>query len=133
MDVRIVTPDGEVFFSSSVTELTAPGFDGEFGVLEGHTPFLTTFEAGKVSLKDAAGDHAFAVWSGFIEVSPESVSIAVENAEPAGAIDIDRARKDAAKLEAQTTGKSYYDEDYAQLELKLLRALNRVRIGGGEA
>jgi F-type H+-transporting ATPase subunit epsilon len=43
--LEIVTPQGLVF-SSEVDEVTASGSEGEFGVLPGHVPFITTLKIG---------------------------------------------------------------------------------------
>ena len=45
MDVSIVTPRREVFAGEALS-LVAPGVEGEFGILPGHTPFLTNLVRG---------------------------------------------------------------------------------------
>ena len=48
--LEIVTPQGLVF-SEEVDEVTANGSEGEFGVLPGHVPFVTTLKIGLLSSK----------------------------------------------------------------------------------
>jgi F-type H+-transporting ATPase subunit epsilon len=50
--LEIVTPDKAVV-SEEVKIVMAPGSLGEFGVLTGHTPFLTTLKTGIVRYTDA--------------------------------------------------------------------------------
>jgi hypothetical protein len=51
--LEIVTPLRKLL-SREVDEVTAPGRDGDFGVLAGHTPFLTTLRPGEISYKKGA-------------------------------------------------------------------------------
>ena len=46
--LEIVTPS-RLFLSEQVEEMTAPGSEGEFGVLAGHAPFLTTLNPGELT------------------------------------------------------------------------------------
>ncbi len=55
--LEIVTPDKAVV-SEEVKIVMAPGSLGEFGVLIGHTPFLTTLRTGIVRYTDATGNRA---------------------------------------------------------------------------
>ena len=53
--LEIVTPQGLVF-SEEVDEVTATGSEGEFGVLPGHVPFVTTLKIGMLSCKIGNAD-----------------------------------------------------------------------------
>ena len=44
--LEIVTPE-RVVVSEEVEEVVLPGIEGEFGVLEGHIPFLTALKVGE--------------------------------------------------------------------------------------
>jgi F-type H+-transporting ATPase subunit epsilon len=56
--LEIVTPDKAVV-SEEVKIVMAPGSLGEFGVLIGHTPFLTTLRTGIVRYTDAQGAERY--------------------------------------------------------------------------
>ena len=45
--LEVVTP-GRIVFSGKVEEVTLPGTEGEFGVLRGHEPFLTSVDIGEL-------------------------------------------------------------------------------------
>src|ERR1035437_8562926 len=55
MTIDIVTPEKRIF-EGKITELTAPGTDGEFGILPEHAPFATAIEPGVVTIPPARRD-----------------------------------------------------------------------------
>lgn len=68
LHLEIVTPRGSVV-ATDAEEVVMPGLLGEFGVLMGHTPFLSAIKPGVVKYKDTAGViHRLAVGTGFAEV-----------------------------------------------------------------
>ena len=79
MKLEIVAPLGKIY-EGEVKEITLPGSDGEFGVLEGHTPLVTTLKTGVVDIKKESGDELVAINWGYVEVTPESVNLIVDDA-----------------------------------------------------
>jgi F-type H+-transporting ATPase subunit epsilon len=67
MKLEVVTPKGTAV-DADVDEVTAPGLAGEFGVLPGHTPFLTALKAGTLSWRTRSGAGTLAIGPGFCEV-----------------------------------------------------------------
>ena len=65
--LEIVTPDG-LKLKEAVSELTAPSVAGEFGVLPGHTPFLTALKEGTLSWRGKSGAGALQIGPGYCEV-----------------------------------------------------------------
>jgi F-type H+-transporting ATPase subunit epsilon len=74
MEVSIVTPQ-EAVFAGEARWLVAPGAEGEFGILPGHTPFLTTLVEGEVVVATAAGEERFHVTDGFVEARDDRVVV----------------------------------------------------------
>lgn len=95
--LEIVTPE-RVIVSADVDMVTAPGALGEFGVLPGHTPMLTTLGIGRVAYRKEGETRELAVSWGYAEVGPEKVTILAEMAEQVEEIDVDRA--EAARKKA---------------------------------
>ena len=130
--LEIVTPE-RYAVSESVQIVMAPGTLGEFGVLSGHTPFLTSLQTGKVRYKDSGGSERIVfVSGGFAEALPDRVTILAESAERQE--DIDYARAKAAYERAQQRLESQKaDIDYARARAAMQRALSRMEIsqGGG--
>ncbi|TFG44385.1 MAG: F0F1 ATP synthase subunit epsilon, partial [Bacteroidia bacterium] len=90
--LEIVTPEKYVV-DEEVQIAVAPGSLGEFGVLIGHTPFLTTLKTGEMHYTDAKGVQRYVfVSGGFAEALPDKVTVLAESAERRKDIDVDRAK-----------------------------------------
>ncbi len=127
MLLEIVAPSRQVVRSEHVDEVIAPGSEGEFGVLPGHTPFLTTLKVGMLSYREAATWHHLAVEWGYAEVGPDRVVILAEGADRASDIDISEAR--LAKERAEKALSEKLDQkDYEKARIELLRAMIRIQV-----
>jgi F-type H+-transporting ATPase subunit epsilon len=77
----LVTPERELF-SGEVDQVDAPGSEGDFGVLAGHSAFMTTLrDEGFVFVRDQEQRRAFLVRGGFADVTPAGLTILAEHAE----------------------------------------------------
>ncbi len=76
----LVSPEREVF-SGDVDQVDASGTEGDFGVLVGHAPFMTTLKEGFVFVHDGSVKRAFLVKGGFADVTPWGFTILAEYAE----------------------------------------------------
>src|SRR3972149_7225422 len=88
--LEIVTPEG-VCVREAVDEVEAPGAEGYFGALPGHTPFLCELQSGTVRYRLGAEERFVAVTWGFAEVLPYKVTLLVNTAERAEDIVLQRA------------------------------------------
>jgi F-type H+-transporting ATPase subunit epsilon len=125
--LEVVTPEKSVV-SESAQIVMAPGIMGEFGVLSGHTPFLTTLKTGALKYKDDSGRERFVfVSSGFAEALPDRVTVLAESAERRKDIDLQRAKSavERAEKRLQSGGK---DVDYIRAKAALLRAISRIQL-----
>lgn len=79
MKFELVTPS-ELVVSTEATYVQAPGTEGDFGVLDGHMPLISTLrEDATVTVTDKAGKkHAYTVGKGFVDVTPTSVTVLAE-------------------------------------------------------
>lgn len=130
--LEIVTPEKYVV-SEDVQIVMAPGTLGEFGVLSGHTPFLTSLQIGKVKYRDASNnEHIVFVSGGFAEALPDRVTILAESAERKENIDYERAK--AAYERAQERLASQKENiDQARARAAMQRALTRMNIVHGNS
>lgn len=78
---ELVTPE-RLVLSEDVYMVVVPGTEGEFGVLEGHAPFMSTVKDGtlKVYDRDGAEPRAIHVEGGFAEVSEGGLTVLAERA-----------------------------------------------------
>jgi len=125
--LEVVTPEKSVV-SESAQIVMAPGSLGEFGVLSGHTPFLTTLKTGALKYKDESGsEHFVFLSSGFAEALPDRVTVLAESAERRKDIDVQRAKAAAERAE-QRIQSSEKDVDFIRAKAALLRAISRIQL-----
>jgi F-type H+-transporting ATPase subunit epsilon len=75
----LVSPERELF-SGEVDQVDAPGSEGDFGVLAGHAPFMTTLKQGRVKVFIDEETRVFDVVGGFADVTPDGFTILAEHA-----------------------------------------------------
>jgi F-type H+-transporting ATPase subunit epsilon len=125
--LEVVTPYGLVL-SQEVEEITAPGAEGEFGVLPGHTPFFTTLKIGEIMYRAGKTPQHIAVAWGFVEVLHDKVTILAEAAELPEAIDVERAKRAKERAEKNLKQLSSEDKEYYTAAAALDRAMNRLTV-----
>jgi F-type H+-transporting ATPase subunit epsilon len=125
--LEMVTPYKQVL-AVDVDEVTAPGTLGEFGILPGHTPLLTTLKIGELTYRQGNELFHVAVNWGYVEVENDKVTVLVETAEPADQIDLARAKAALSRAETAIKGMSPEDAEFAQMEASLERALIRIQV-----
>jgi F-type H+-transporting ATPase subunit epsilon len=125
--LEVVTPQKAVV-SEPVDSVVAPGSEGEFGALKGHTPFLTSLKLGTLRYTDAQGkERQLFVNGGFAEVLPDKVTILAESAERDSDIDIARARAAKERAEQRLATRAA-GIDLLRAEMALRRAVHRLNI-----
>ncbi|HPR53478.1 MAG TPA: F0F1 ATP synthase subunit epsilon [Deltaproteobacteria bacterium] len=127
MQLDVVTPERAVL-SRKVVEVIAPGSAGEFGVLIGHTPFLTTLKAGQIIVKAEDRDIYLAVGGGFAEVISDRVIILAESADLAEDIDIDVVKKDLDTAQEKLKGLTKEDPDFTKWDRRVKNAEVKLRV-----
>jgi F-type H+-transporting ATPase subunit epsilon len=124
--LEVVTPQG-LLLREVVDEVIAPGELGYFGVLPGHTPFLSTLGAGEIMYRRGGEKSHLTCFWGFCEVLPDRVNILAEIGERAE--DIDTARAEAARARAEAALKAIKDEaGYREAQEVLVKALVRLAV-----
>ena len=79
---ELVTPQ-KLVRSEDVYMVVVPGTEGDFGVLEGHAPVMSTIRDGalRVFAKDGAEPEEIAVRGGFAEVGDNGLTVLAEHVE----------------------------------------------------
>ncbi|MBF0539731.1 MAG: ATP synthase F1 subunit epsilon [Nitrospirae bacterium] len=80
LTLEIVTPVG-FSFKEEVDEVVAPGSEGQFGVLPGHTSLLTTLEPGTLVYKKGSTLGRVDVKSAYVQVVSNHVLVLADGAE----------------------------------------------------
>ena len=79
MQFDLVSPERSLA-SLQATEVQIPGSEGDMTILPNHAPVLTTLRPGVVKVSGPDGDADYVVTGGFVEISPEGVSVLAEQA-----------------------------------------------------
>ena len=126
--LEVVTPN-QVIVSKEVDMVVAPGTLGEFGVLEGHIPFLSGIMTGELRYTSEDKIESLAVTTGFSEVSNNRVSVLVDAAEKAHEIDVERASRSIERArERLAQDRESEDIDFLRAEAALRRAIVRIKV-----
>ena len=129
--LEVVTPEKQVV-NDSAQIVMAPGSMGEFGVLSGHTPFMTSLNTGAIHYRDENGkDQYVFVSGGFAEALPDKVTVLAESAERMEDIDIERAKAALERAENRLADRAQEDIDFIRAKAALERSLVRIKLVGG--
>ena len=124
MQLSIITPE-KLLFSADAEMVTIPGTEGEFGVLAGHAPFISTIKPGIITIDLAGGEkRKIAVVSGLAEAVPERCTVLVDFAEDVSNVSPEAAASRFAAAKAQADAAVTDDEKQkAEKELAVAGAL----------
>jgi len=80
LQFELVTP-AKLVRSEAVHMVVVPGSEGEFGMLEGHAPFMSTIRDGalKVYKTENAQPEEIRITGGFAEVSASGLTVLAEH------------------------------------------------------
>ena len=78
---ELVTPE-RLVRSDEVYMVTVPGSEGDFAVLEGHAPLMSTIRDGELLVQKSANaaPEAIAIRGGFAEVNAKGLTVLAEHA-----------------------------------------------------
>lgn len=115
----LVSPERSLL-SGPVEMVTVPGMEGDFGVLKGHAPFMSTLRPGFIEI-NRGGSNTIKVFvtGGFADVTPAGLSILADNALEEG--DLSGALFDRLIEEARGAG------DHAAGDHAKARVTQRIR------
>ena len=81
---ELVTPE-RLVRSESVYMVVVPGVEGDFGVLAGHAPYMSTLRNGDIAIyRDSGEPERIPVEGGFAEVNDKGLTVLAERADVAG-------------------------------------------------
>lgn len=129
MKLEIVTPYSKVL-DMEVEEVTATGKIGEFGVLPGHAPFLTSLRIGELAYKNNGVTEHMALNWGYFEIQDDKIIVLVETAEASDQIDMERAKAALGRAEEALKKLTPEDKQFKVYEAALERALIRMQVAG---
>ncbi len=124
LQLDIVTPEKE-YASVETSLVEVPGSMGDFGVLPGHAPMISSIREGVVTVHQT-GDkrQRYLVMGGVSEVTPERCTVLAEYVEDVSDFNISKAESrvaDAKKAHSQAVGEEEARE--AERHLRASEAL----------
>jgi F-type H+-transporting ATPase subunit epsilon len=115
---ELVTPTF-LAISEDVDMVVIPGVDGDFGVLRGHTPILTTVRPGVIKMYvGGAVVKTFFIEGGIAEANPEKCTVLAEFAHNIEDISLQDAETRLSKAK-----ENYQNDAGAKKELEIAEAL----------
>jgi F-type H+-transporting ATPase subunit epsilon len=117
----LVSPE-KLLFSGEVEQVDVPGSEGEFGVLAGHAPLVTTLRPGILVIRGEREALRVVVDAGFAEVGPAGLTVLANMAVPVDEFDV-------AQLAGviKDTEEDVADEKDDRTRDKLAQKLDRLR------
>ncbi|MCR5834134.1 MAG: ATP synthase F1 subunit epsilon [Selenomonadaceae bacterium] len=131
--LEVATPDKGEVFSKEIGMLIVRSICGELGILPKHARLMTELVPHAMRIKDGGAESQLFVGGGFMEVTPDKITILADSAEKPEEIDTERAR--AAMNRAQERIENFkqsHDEqiDIGRAEAALARAKARLLVKG---
>jgi F-type H+-transporting ATPase subunit epsilon len=125
---RLVMPEREVL-ATEADMVVVPGSEGDFGVLHGHAPLISTVRPGVLEVfQGSRAEQRFLVAGGFAEVTPERCTVLAEEAVPFEQVTPDQLaeRERAAEVELSDASTDA-EKAAAQKNLAVARDLRRAQ------
>lgn len=94
---ELVSPE-RLLRSGEVHMVVVPGTDGDFGVLVGHAPFMSTIRPGAIQVYADAGSTPERIFieGGFAEVNESGLTILAESATPVSELSVETVATELA-------------------------------------
>jgi F-type H+-transporting ATPase subunit epsilon len=124
----VVTPE-QMVVDEMVEDVAVPGLGGELGVLPEHTFLLSQVQTGVLTYRRDGQRWMLAVSGGYVEVTPQMVSVLAEAAERPEDIDIERARL-AREFALKELKAGETELDFVRAQAQLQHSMVRLQVAG---
>ncbi len=126
--LEIIAPD-RIFYSDDIYMAEYNTVEGQVGIYADHIPMTQIIAPGRLIITERNEEKQAALLSGFVEITPQKVTILAEAVEWPQDIDVKRAEE--AKIRAQRRLSSEQGGvDIGRAELALKRAIIRLNLAG---
>ncbi|MEM7654241.1 MAG: F0F1 ATP synthase subunit epsilon [Pseudomonadota bacterium] len=130
VEFELVSPE-KLMLSEPVDMVVVPGEEGDFGVLPGHAPMISTVRSGVIAVFEGKTvKQRIFVAGGFAEVTPTRCTVLAEVAEPMEGLDRAEVERrisvsQGELAEAATDDVRTYVASRLEAERALLKAIDR--------
>ena len=122
---ELVTPE-RLVFSGEATQVVVPGAEGDFAVLVGHAPFISTLRPGILEVTLPQGSQRLLVKKGVAEADPTRLTVLAQTAVPLEELQGARLAGELQLAEAQA-GEAK-DDHARMMAATLLDVLKRLQL-----
>ena len=127
--LEVATPDKGEVYKNDINMLITRSICGELGILPKHARLLTELIPHAMRIKEGGGETRLFVSGGFMEVTPDKITILADAAENPDDIDVERA-KAAYNRATERLNKKDSEIDINRAEAALARAKARLLVKG---
>jgi F-type H+-transporting ATPase subunit epsilon len=120
----VVTPE-RTWLDELVDSVVLPAYDGEIGILHGHTPLIARLGYGELRTKNGDAVQRYFVDGGFAQVRDDVVTVLTHRAIPAAQIDPAAAAADLERVESQ---RAITDHEFKDQQRAVARARGMIRV-----
>jgi F-type H+-transporting ATPase subunit epsilon len=120
----VVTPE-KTWLDERVDFVALPIFDGELGVMAGHTPLVARLGYGELRTKTGESVRRYFVDGGFVQVRSDVVTVLTHRAIPANEINGASAAQDLERVQSE---RAVTDLEYADHKRAVDRARGMIRV-----
>ena len=131
--LEVATPDKGEVFAKEINMLICRSIAGELGILPKHARLLTELVPHAMRIKMDGGETQLFIGGGFMEVTPEKITILADSAELPDDIDVERAKSAYKRAEDRVNSaknKGDAEIDLKRAEAALARAKARLLVKG---
>ena len=129
---ELVSP-AKLLFSGEVEEVIVPGAEGEFTVLAGHAPLVSTLRPGFLRFKNGSDNIVAFVRGGFAEVNEKGLIVLAEEASRIEEINASEFAASISALEAKMSSASSDEARNKMAETVYQLKAVQAQLGGGGA
>ena len=127
--LEVATPDKGEIYKNDINMLIVRSICGELGILPKHARLLTALLPHAMRIKVDGGETQLFVGGGFLEVTPDKITVLADSAESPDDIDVERARAAYNRATERLASKNP-DVDMDRAQAALARAKARLLVKG---
>ena len=122
---ELVTPE-RLLLSEPAEQVVVPGSEGDFAVLAGHAPVISTLRPGVIEIALPQGRQRIFVKKGVAEADPERLTVLAQTA--VAVDDLDAARLSAELKAAEAELSEAKDDQSKRMAEMLVDVLKRLQV-----
>lgn len=125
--LKIITPQRVALDRPDIEIVTAPGIEGELGILPRHAPLFTRLKQGLIMYKVNSQKYYVGVESALMDVSENTITVLADNAILPEEADVRRAQE-AKKAAEEAMQKKLAGTDFKKVEAEMRKALLELKL-----